>query len=237
MTTILSTASISKHYYHRDGLIEALSNVSFSIPEGSFVSITGPSGSGKTTLLMALSGLIRPTSGKIYFKGQELDTGSDKALVDFRKKHTGFIMQNFSLIPYMTAMQNVLLPLSLNGLSAEEQKQRADELLELSGLANRKNHYPRELSAGQQQRVAIARALANKPAIIFADEPTGNLDPNLSNEILGILKEINQHQGTTIIMVTHSPLATQFGNMKVHLKNGRIHTNMEDVLVEQFIYQ
>lgn len=222
MTPILSTASLSKHYNHRDGLIEALSNVSVSIEEGSFVTITGPSGSGKTTLLMALSGLIRPTAGKIYFKGQELDTGSDKALVDFRKKHTGFIMQNFSLIPYMTATQNVLLPLSLNGLSAEGQKQRADELLELAGLANRKNHYPRELSAGQQQRVAIARALANKPAIIFADEPTGNLDPLLSIEILNLLKDINEKNRITIFMVTHSPSANQYGNVKIQLNDGRL---------------
>jgi putative ABC transport system ATP-binding protein len=222
MTTILSTSALSKHYFHRDGLIMALNDVSISVSEGSFVTITGPSGSGKTTLLMALSGLIRPTSGKIYFKDQILDTDNDGALVEFRKKHTGFIMQNFSLIPYMTAMQNVLLPLSLNGLSAETQKHRAIELLELAGLGNRMNHYPRELSAGQQQRVAIARALANKPAIIFADEPTGNLDPMLSTEILNLLKDINEKNRITIFMVTHSPTASKYGNVSIKLDNGRI---------------
>ncbi len=222
MTTILSTSSLSKHYVHRDGLIMALDQVSITVPEGSFVTITGPSGSGKTTLLMALSGLIRPTSGKIYFKEKVLDTGNDRELVEFRKKYTGFIMQNFSLIPYMTAMQNVLLPLSLNGLSPENQKLRAMELLELAGLGNRMSHYPRELSAGQQQRVAIARALANKPAIIFADEPTGNLDPVLSTEILNLLKDINEKNKITIFMVTHSPAASAYGNVSIKLNDGRI---------------
>ena len=222
MTTILSTSALSKHYYHRDGLIMALNDVSISITEGSFVTITGPSGSGKTTLLMALSGLIRPTSGKIYFKDQELDTNNDRVLVEFRKKHTGFIMQNFSLIPYMTAMQNVMLPLSLNGLSAEEQKPRAVELLEMAGLGNRKNHYPREMSAGQQQRVAIARALANRPSIIFADEPTGNLDPLLSVEIMNLLKVINENNRITIFLVTHSPAASAYGNVAIRLNNGQI---------------
>ena len=131
-------------------------------------------------------------------------------------------MQNFSLIPYMTAMQNVLLPLSLNGLSPENQKLRAMELLELAGLRNRMSHYPRELSAGQQQRVAIARALANKPAIIFADEPTGNLDPVLSTEILNLLKDINEKNKITIFMVTHSPAASAYGNVSIKLNDGHI---------------
>lgn len=222
MTPILSTSGLSKHYPHRDGLVMALNEVSIDIPKGSFVTITGPSGSGKTTLLMALSGLIRPSSGKIYFEGQELDTANDTALVNFRKNHTGFIMQNFSLIPYMTAFQNVMLPLSLNGLSAGQQKDRARELLELAGLGNRKNHFPRELSAGQQQRVAIARALANSPAIIFADEPTGNLDPLLSSEILNLLQQINISNRITILMVTHSPAASAFGNVSIRLIDGQI---------------
>ncbi|HOX76593.1 MAG TPA: ABC transporter ATP-binding protein [Bacteroidales bacterium] len=222
MTTILSTNALSKHYFHRDGLIMALDDVSISVSEGSFVTITGPSGSGKTTLLMALSGLIRPTSGKIYFKEQMLETDNDTALVEFRKRYTGFIMQNFSLIPYMTAIQNVMLPLSLNSISEESRKHRAVELLELAGLGNRMNHYPRELSAGQQQRVAIARALANKPAIIFADEPTGNLDPMLSVEILNFLKEINEKNRITIFMVTHSPAAGAYGNVSIKLRDGRI---------------
>jgi len=222
MTPIMSTTGLSKHYQHRDGLIMALNKVSISVAKGSFVTITGPSGSGKTTLLMALSGLIRPTTGKILFNGKELDTNDDRALVNFRKNHVGFIMQNFSLIPYMTAIQNVLLPLTLNGLSSEEQKSRAFELLDLAGLSNRMNHLPRELSSGQQQRVTIARSLANKPSIIFADEPTGNLDPLLSTEILNLLKEINQENNITIFMVTHSPTASAYGNIAIRLKDGKI---------------
>jgi len=222
MKPILEVEKISKQYRHRDGLVDALKDISFSVSKGSFVTITGPSGSGKTTLLLALSGLIRPTSGKIYFEGENLDLTSDSTLVNFRKKHVGFVMQNFSLIPYMTALQNVMIPLSLNGMTSAEQKARAFEMLELSGLENRMNHFPRELSAGQQQRVAIARALSNQPSIIFADEPTGNLDPALAKDILELMKNINLTKNLTIFMVTHSPLASEYGNIKIQLNDGRL---------------
>ena len=222
MKPILEVERISKQYRHRDGLVDALKDVSFSVSKGSFVTITGPSGSGKTTLLLALSGLIRPTSGKIFFEGENLDLTSDSTLVNFRKKHVGFVMQNFSLIPYMTALQNVMIPLSLNGMTSIEQKERAIKMLELSGLENRMNHFPRELSAGQQQRVAIARALSNQPSIIFADEPTGNLDPALAKDILELMKNINLTQDLTIFMVTHSPLASDYGNIKIQLDDGRL---------------
>ncbi len=222
MKTILEIENLSKQYQHRDGIVNALKDVSFSVSKGSFVTITGPSGSGKTTLLLALSGLIRPSSGKIYFNGENLDLSRDSILVNFRKKHVGFVMQNFSLIPYMTALQNTMIPLSLNGLPVSEQKDRAVKILEVSGLGDRMNHFPRELSAGQQQRVAIARALANHPSIIFADEPTGNLDPTLASEILELMKKINIEHELTIFMVTHSPLAAEFGNTRIQLNNGRI---------------
>ena len=222
MTPELRTEKLTKLYRHRDGLVHALDNISMSVETGSFITITGPSGSGKTTLLLALSGLIRPTSGEIYFNGEKLDLGSDKALVNFRRKHVGFVMQNFSLIPYMTASQNVMIPLYLEGLSSADQKVRAALALKSVGLADRFNHYPRELSSGQQQRVAIARALVNEPSIIFADEPTGNLDPHLSIEILDLLKKINQEKGLTVIMVTHSPVANEYGNVRIKLDEGRI---------------
>lgn len=222
MTTILTARNIAKTYNHRDGVVYALKDISFSINKGDFVSITGPSGSGKTTLLLALSGLIRPSAGEIIFENQNLDHIPDKKLAEFRKKHVGFVMQNFSLIPYMTAIQNVMIPLGLNGSTSLEQKALSSSVLELVGLENRKNHYPRELSAGQQQRVAIARALVNKPTIIFADEPTGNLDPSLSNEILEFLQKINKEQNITIMMVTHSPQAANFGNVKINLVEGMI---------------
>jgi len=222
MTTILTVQNIAKTYNMRDGLIYALNDVSFAVKKGGFVSITGPSGSGKTTLLLALSGLIRPTSGKIIFQEKHLESASDKELAEFRKMHVGFVMQNFSLIPYMTAIQNVMIPLGLNGHSTEEQKANSQAVLELVGLENRQNHFPRELSAGQQQRVAIARALVNKPTIIFADEPTGNLDPSLSVEILEFLQKINKELNVTIMMVTHSPQAANYGNVKIRMNEGKI---------------
>lgn len=206
----------------REGMVHALNDISFSINKSDFVSITGPSGSGETTLLMALSGLIRPTSGEIIFENNNLVTASDKELAGYRKKHVGFVMQNFSLIPYMTAIQNVMIPLGLNGHSEREQKQLSASVLELVGLGNRKSHYPRELSAGQQQRVAIARALVNKPDIIFADEPTGNLDPSLSTGILEFLQKVNREFNITIMMVTHSPQAANYGDVKIRLDEGRL---------------
>lgn len=219
---LLRVDKLSKQYSHKDGPVDALKDISLNITEGSFVTITGPSGSGKTTLLLALSGLIRPTSGHITFKEQALETATDNELAQFRKNHVGFVMQNFSLIPYLTAMRNVMIPLSLQNIDYSRQLSLASAVLELVGLENRINHLPRELSAGEQQRVAIARALVNKPSIIFADEPTGNLDPALATEILEFLKDINQTKNITILMVTHSPIAAEYGDTKIKLKNGYI---------------
>ena len=222
MKNIITTDSITKLYKHRDGLIHALNNVSFSINKGDFTTITGPSGSGKTTLLLALSGLIKISSGSIKFENKELFNLNDNDLAEYRKKHVGFVMQNFSLVPYLTAIQNVMIPLGLNKIESSKQKNLATAVLEMVGLGNRANHFPRELSAGQQQRVAIARALVNNPDIIFADEPTGNLDPSLSTEILDFLKDINEKQNITIMMVTHSPEAAKYGNIRINLQNGEI---------------
>ena len=222
MKNIINVENLTKVYKQRDGLVYALKNNTFSINKGDFVAITGPSGSGKTTLLLALGGLIKPSSGIIEFEGNKINEVSDKELANFRKKHVGFVMQNFSLISYMTAIQNVMVPLGLNGLPKSKQNTMASDVLELVGLGDRLNHFPRELSAGQQQRVAIARALVNNPKIILADEPTGNLDPSLSIEILEFLKEINQKQSITIMMVTHSPDAANYGNVKIHLQNGSL---------------
>jgi putative ABC transport system ATP-binding protein len=222
MNPLLRTEKLTKAYHHRDGLVYALDNISLSVEEGSFITITGPSGSGKTTLLLALSGLIRLTSGEIYFNGDMLDLANDKALVNFRRKQVGFVMQNFSLIPYMTASQNVMIPLYLEGLSSKDQKERAALVLKSVGLADRFNHFPRELSSGQQQRVAIARALVNEPSLIFADEPTGNLDPHLSIEILELLKKINIERGLTIFMATHCPVANEYGNIRIKLDEGKV---------------
>jgi putative ABC transport system ATP-binding protein len=173
-------------------------------------------------LLLLLGGLIRPTSGLITFKNYEFHSASDNKLAHIRSKYIGFVMQNFSLIPYLSVLNNVLIPLSLNQNGDRIRNDYAIHLLETVGLKDRMNHLPKELSAGQQQRVAIARALVNKPILILADEPTGNLDPALSIEILEVLKQINVENRITIAMVTHSPVASEYGNVKVRIDNGKI---------------
>lgn len=219
----LEVKNITKQYCHRNGkMINALSDVSVTIAQGEFVTITGPSGSGKSTLLFMLGGLLRPSSGSIFFNEQALHLAGDNALSEFRKKNIGYIMQNFSLIPYLTAEENIMVAISLMQKNKNKQKEIADELLTRVGLSDRMQHYPNELSAGQQQRVAIARALANNPSIILADEPTGNLDPLLASEILALLKELNTKNEITIVMVTHSPEAAQYGNNTILLKDGCI---------------
>jgi putative ABC transport system ATP-binding protein len=219
---ILKTTDLSKKYQHKDGVVDALKNINFEVNEGDFVTITGASGSGKTTLLLSLAGLISTTSGQIQINGFEVTTASDRKLSDFRKMHIGFVMQSFALIPYLTAIENVMLPLAISKLKKNQKYQKALDLLKLVGLENRKNHLPQELSAGQQQRVAIARALVNSPTLILADEPTGNLDPSLSTDILNLLKKINREEKITILMVTHSPLAAEFGNLKIQLSEGEL---------------
>lgn len=219
---LIQLKNIVKTYQHHDGVIQAVDHLTLDIPKGSFLTITGESGSGKTTLLLVLGGLLRPTSGKMFYDGKELNLQSDQELANFRSQHVGFIMQSFALIPYLTAIENILIALNVKSSNIAENRKKAIELLEWVGLSDRLTHYPKELSAGQQQRVAIARALANNPDLLLADEPTGNLDPGLSNEILDILKEINRKQSTTIVMVTHSPMAAEYGDKKIHLKSGQL---------------
>jgi len=218
---ILQVQNLTKQYRHRNGtVINALSDVSVTIEKGEFATITGPSGSGKSTLLFMLGGLLRPSSGNIFFKEQPLHNAGDNALSEFRKNNIGYVMQSFSLVPYLTAEENVMVAVSLLQKDKNKQKEIAHKLLTMVGLSDRMQHYPKELSSGQQQRVAIARALANNPSIILADEPTGNLDPSLASEILTLLKELNTKNGITIIMVTHSPEAALYGNKKILLKAG-----------------
>ncbi len=221
---LLQVQNLTKTYYRHNGAVYALDDLSLDIPKGAFVTITGPSGSGKTTLLLILGGLLRPTAGRMFYNGNEVNLYSEEDMALFRSHHVGFVMQNFALIPYLTASENIMIALNARSKDTFKNKQRAEEVLARVGLENRATHYPRELSAGQQQRVAIARALANSPDLLLADEPTGNLDPSLSEEILGILKEINEQNGTTVVMVTHSPTAAHYGNVRVHLQAGRIHS-------------
>lgn len=224
---IVQIKDLTKTYERHNGAVKALNNLSLDIPKGSFVTITGASGSGKTTLLLMLGGLLRPSSGTMTFNGNEIDLYNEKQMASFRSKHVSYVMQSFALVPYLTALENIMLALNVKCKDKAKNHKRALELMNWVGLDERCTHYPKELSAGQQQRVAIARALANNPDILLADEPTGNLDPGLSKEVLNILRDINQKQKTTIIMVTHSPSAAEFGNLKIQLQDGKLKTSIE----------
>jgi len=219
---LVQIKNLTKTYQRNNGAINAVDNLSLDIPKGSFVTITGASGSGKTTLLLILGGLLRPTSGIMKYDGNVVNLNSDEEMAIFRSNHIGYVMQSFALVPYLTAAENVMIALNVKNKNSIKNKNRAIDLLDWVGLEDRTTHYPRELSAGQQQRVAIARALANNPDLLLADEPTGNLDPALSEEIMNILNEINQKQKTTIVMVTHSPAAANYGTVKIHLHEGRL---------------
>jgi len=219
---LIQIKNLTKTYQRHNGTINAVDNISFDIKKGSFATITGVSGSGKTTLLLMLGGLLQPTLGKMIYDGNGINLKNEEILADYRSNHVGFVMQSFALIPYLTAIENLMIAINVKNKNNFENKMRALELLERGGLSDRATHYPKELSAGQQQRVAIARALANYPNLLLADEPTGNLDPSLSEEILNILKDVNKKEQMTIIMVTHSPMAAQYGDYKIKLENGRI---------------
>lgn len=212
---------VRKTYRGRRGAVDALRDVTLTVPEGSFLTVTGPSGSGKTTLLLTLGGLIRVTEGRVDFKGVELNRLSEARLAEYRNRKVGFVLQTFNLIPYLSALENVMVPMVFANGGTPDHVDRARALLDRVGLADRANHLPRELSVGQQQRVAIARALANDPEVILADEPTGNLDPALSRGILEILRGLNEKDGRTIVMVTHSPEAAKMGSHHVRLEEGR----------------
>jgi len=214
--------NLVKTYMHRNTAVFALDHVSLRVRAGEFVSVVGRSGSGKTTLLLALGGLIRPNSGKILCGDKNITMLSRKNLASYRNQTVGFVLQTFNLVPYLTAFENILVPAiaGVNGKSAS--RERANRLLRDLGLESRSDFLPTELSVGQQQRVAIARALINDPAVILADEPTGNLDPSLSEEIMDILTTLNTNQGKTVIVVTHSETAARRANRILELHDGQL---------------
>jgi len=199
---MLQVKNLNKIYKKGEYVVKAIDNLSFNVDAGDFISIVGQSGSGKSSLLLTLGGMLSPSGGSVSIAGHSLYDLKPKERATVRKKKIGFVFQTFNLIPYLTALQNVQIPLLLNGENEEKQYTKAKALLERMGLASRLAHKPSELSIGQQQRVALARMLANDPEIILADEPTGNLDGETSNQVINFLKEINQ-QGKTIILVTH----------------------------------
>ena len=219
---IIDAHEVVKTYRSRDVVVEALNNVSFSVQSGEMVAVMGPSGCGKTTLLNCLSGLDSIDSGDVSIAGRLLRTMSGDALSEYRAKSMGFVFQAYNLLPVLTVQENVELPLILAGNSQKNSRDRATEKLDLVGLGDRIDHLPAELSGGQQQRVAIARALANDPSIVWADEPTGNLDSTNAGEIMELLKRLNKEQEQTFVLVTHSDEVGGMADRIVRMSDGVI---------------
>ncbi|RLF77060.1 ABC transporter ATP-binding protein [Thermococci archaeon] len=218
---VLKTKGLVKNYYiGRSIVVPALRGVDLKIYEGEFIAIVGPSGSGKTTLLNMLGLLDRPTAGQIYVDGMEVSSLNDNQLSEIRLRKIGFIFQYYNLMPILTALENVEMPMVLAGLPKKERIKRAKELLKAVGLERFIRHKPNEMSGGQQQRVAIARALANNPSIVLADEPTGNLDTKTSEEIIKLLGRINREKGTTLVVVTHDPDIAEKAHRILQIRDG-----------------
>lgn len=225
MKPIIETAAVEgrhivKNFRLGDTVTEVLRDVSLRVMPGEFVSIMGPSGSGKSTLLYILGGLDTPTGGRVLLNGTDISSFGDEKMSGLRRRNIGFVFQFYNLIPNLNVEENIMLPLLLDGQKMERCKDRLDRILDMVGLSDRRRHTPRELSGGQQQRVAIARALIGNPGILFADEPTGNLDTKAGADIMSLLREINRSTGQTIIMVTHSPEAAKSSSRIITVRDG-----------------
>lgn len=216
----IQVQDISKIYGAGESQVTALNHASMTIHSGDFISIIGPSGSGKSTLLHIVSGLDKPTSGSVYYGDTDIHNGSDKQLSAFRRQKIGFIFQQFNLLPVLTARENIIMPLLLDKKQPDEKYLK--QLTELLGLEERLSHLPHELSGGQQQRVAIARALITKPAIVLADEPTGNLDSKTSAEVLGLIKRTSAKFRQTVVMITHNNDIARLADRIVRIEDGKI---------------
>lgn len=218
--TILQTEHLKKYYGTGDTQVRALDGVDFSVQNGEFVSIVGTSGSGKSTLLHMLGGLDRPTSGKVFVDGQDIFSLKDDALTIFRRRKIGFVFQSYNLVPVLNVYENIVLPIELDGNPID--KPYVEEILSVLGLDAMQHRLPNQLSGGQQQRVAIARALATKPAIILADEPTGNLDSRTSQDVLSLMKVTGAKFGQTIVMITHNEEIAQLSDRIIRIEDGKI---------------
>jgi putative ABC transport system ATP-binding protein len=218
--SILQTTDLKKYYSTEPNITKALDGVTLSIEEGEFVAIVGTSGSGKSTLLNMMGGLDTPTSGSIQVKGKELSEFKDEQLTIFRRRNIGFIFQNYNLVPVLNVYENIVLPVELDGNKVD--KKFMKEVVQMLGLEDKLNNMPNNLSGGQQQRVAIARALVSKPAIVLADEPTGNLDSRTSSDVLGLLKVTSQKFHQTIVMITHNNEIAQLAGRIIRIEDGRI---------------
>src|SRR5213080_4173125 len=216
--TVIETSQLTKEYVRDEFHVVALKDVDIRIQKGEFVALMGPSGSGKSTLLHLIAAMDRPTDGEILVLGENLRALSDRAIAHWRNENIGFVFQTFNLIPVLTALENVELPLKLTSLKKKERLEHATTALKLVGLGDRLSHYPRQLSGGQEQRVAIARAIVTDPKLILADEPTGNLDAHSAEEIMTILSRLNKEFGKTVVMVTHDPHAARFASTVRYLE-------------------
>jgi putative ABC transport system ATP-binding protein len=220
MTAIVSATDVTRRYGEGPAAVDALAGVSVSFPPGEFAAVMGPSGSGKSTLMHVLAGLDKPTGGSVLIDGTELAGLDDGRLTQLRRDKIGFIFQAFNLLPVLTAEENIVLPLSIAGRTPD--REWLERLLDAVGLQDRRTHRPSELSGGQQQRVAVARALVTRPAVVFADEPTGNLDSRASADVLQLLRRAVDDFGQTVVMVTHDPDAAQVTDRIVELADGRL---------------
>jgi putative ABC transport system ATP-binding protein len=222
MAGIVEVKHVYKSYYRNSLEIPVLQDISLSVSEGEFLALMGPSGSGKTTLLNLIAGIDRPTSGTITVAGEEVTRLSETQMARWRTRHVGMIYQFYNLIPVLTAFENVELPLLLTHLSRRERREHVELALEIVGLSDRMEHYPRQLSGGQQQRVAIARAVVTDPTLLIADEPTGDLDRKSAEEVLNLIEQLNDDFRKTILMVTHDPHAAERAHIIQHLEKGEL---------------
>src|SRR5512145_96290 len=225
MDTLVTIRDLHKVYFRGSERIDVLQGVTLDIPQGDFLALMGPSGSGKTTLLNLMGGLDTPSEGSIQVAGDRIDKMSGGRLAAWRARHIGFVFQLYNLLPVLTAARNVELPLLLTKLSSADRKRRVQTALSVVGLHERSNHYPRQLSGGQEQRVGIARAIVTDPTLLLCDEPTGDLDRKSGDEILDLLQALNQQHGKTIVMVTHDPRAAERAKRTLHLEKGQLMEN------------
>lgn len=219
---VIRVKDLYKVYKVGDTKVRALNGVSFDIYRGEFCAIVGASGSGKSTLLNMLAGLEKPTKGEIVIAGEHMETKTENALVAFRRNHIGFIFQSFNLLPTMTAVENIALPLTFQGMDKEKRTKLAKQAIKMVGLQKYSRHKPTQMSGGQQQRIGVARALVVNPEIIFADEPTGNLDSKTSEEIMGLMRKVVVENNQTLIMVTHDNHLAEYADRIFHIKDGKI---------------
>jgi putative ABC transport system ATP-binding protein len=220
--TVIQTRNLTKEFVRDEFRVVALKDANIDVHQGEFVALMGPSGSGKSTLLHLIAAMDRPTDGDILVLGENLRTLSDREIAKWRNAHIGFVFQSYNLIPVLSAMENVELPLKLTSLKKKERMEHAATALKLVGLGDRLNHLPRQLSGGQEQRVAIARAIVTDPDLILADEPTGNLDAQSAQEVLTLLGRLNREFGKTIVVVTHDPHAARAAAKTRHLEKGEL---------------